>query len=146
MVYLIFNGGCGLVCAFLARSKGRSPFWWSLGGLVFTLLAVVAVSFASDRSKMTAMELELQALRREVSDLRFDAAVTVGSAGRSSICPGCRHVSEHYSVCTAFGRDLDVPVVACSRFVAGNGEADADTEDRGGAPEGPAMPPSPVRF
>lgn len=142
---LVFNLACGALSAFIARFKGRSVLLWFLVGLVFQLLAVIVVVFSANLARIEEMEIELRRVRRELDDLRFEREVTIGSAQASSICLGCGHFSDRYSVCDAFGRDIRDPIIACDRFAADGGVADDGADSRDPEPEGPSIPPSPAR-
>lgn len=56
---ITFSGGslllgiiCAIACHRIARSKGRSPGWWTLWGLLFSFIALIVVALmpAKDRA------------------------------------------------------------------------------------------------
>jgi len=113
VLWVLAELGCGIACAHIARSKGRSGFWWFIAGVTFSVFGVVFASLASDLKKEAAREGELRSLRRELSNLRFNQAVTLGPNGTTTICGGCVHFNPGTSICRAFAREVHEAVATC---------------------------------
>jgi len=147
--WLVLSLICGLVSAIVASSKGRSAVWWFLVGATLTVLGVAFVALASDVKRLGFLEEELARLRRELGELRFEQAVTIGSHHSDSICASCHHFNHHFSVCAVFRREVREPVVVCREFVVGAESSGKGTEQSSRMAPEPPIPPisrSPARW
>ena len=64
LAYIFYAIVCGCYAAALARSKGRDPMHWFLGGLLFGIIGLLAAGLISPYSVENA-EQEAKALRQQ---------------------------------------------------------------------------------
>jgi hypothetical protein len=118
VLIILFHIFCGIVCWFIATSKGRTG-WWFLAGLFLSIIGILLLVVASDEKQHTELQERLSRFEREAlsaAKYGFKDAVTWAAADIPSLCLRCYQYAPVYSICRRFKQEVADPVEQCSEF------------------------------